>query len=132
MSDEEFMTYLEEKFSEIGLPNLRVVRNGKVRILGFALRRMLQVAGERDRWKAPRYYIGYAKDGLNVDIYDFAWSVPEIQERCHFVAKKKRVTDLKLIGFGKINGKSLLESSYAGNLHKTVIRPEVFYESAYS
>lgn len=122
MNDEESIEYLEQKMAEPS--QFAIVRNGKVRILGFALRRMQQVG------KAPIYYIGFSRNGVEADIYDFAWSIEEILERARFVEKKKHC-DPKQVGFNKINGQSLFDACENGGLFRKQILPQHFYEAKY-
>jgi hypothetical protein len=116
------LEYLTATFAKPTLPSL--FRNGKARILGFALKKML--AADR----APRYFIGYVP---KMAIYDFAFAEADLQAALHFVVRTKRVRNLKAeVGFGRINGESLLNACKAGGLTASKIKAEHIYESAYT
>jgi len=120
-SDEDAKALLEERLSNPNLPNL--VSNGKVRILGYALRKMLV------RNKPPVYFIGYFPKNA---IYDFAWDIETALEACQALARRKKSVEPKEdIGFARINGESLLECFKSNGFDEWGIKPEAIYTVNY-
>lgn len=126
MSDEESMAYFRKRLDAVKLDNWKgtpIVKDGKVRVLGLALQKML-VKG------APVYYVAL-DDGKRIKIYDLEYDVDGLLESCRKVVRIKRV-DPHNVGFNMINGQSFMEACLSAGIRTPEkIRAANFYDFNY-
>ena len=122
MNDQEALDFFNNALKS-PTTSLPIVVNGKVRVLGLAMQKML-VKGP------PIYYVGLEIDG-RIKIYDLEYDIDGLLVSCRKVARVKRV-DPKRVGYNRINGVSLLAACRQARLTSPRdIRPAIFYDFPY-